>query len=149
MYLILYSFLYTMYFITSQKILFSYSFLYTTYFVTSHKILFSCISSLSCVQRLFSKMKLVKTSLHTQLKHTNLENRFNISAENPKGFNDIAFQHSVDELKHCNPYIGMDLQLVPVLLCLYSIYLVVMLLSVIFVHIMFYFISFPCVFAVF
>ena len=60
-----------------------YYFLYTLYFgfVTSHQIFFSCIitSSLSYVQRFFSKRKLVKTSLHTQLKQTNLENRFHIS----------------------------------------------------------------------
>ena len=43
--------------------------------VTSHKIFFSCIStsSLSYGQRFFSKRKLVKTSLCTQLKQTNLE----------------------------------------------------------------------------
>ena len=58
-------------------------------------------SSLSCIQRFFSKMKLVKTSLRTQLKQTNLENRFHISRESPKeGFNDIVFKHFVDELKH-------------------------------------------------
>ena len=45
-------------------------------FFNSHKIFFLCIStsSLQCVQRLFSKMKLVKTFLHTQLKQANLEN---------------------------------------------------------------------------
>ena len=62
--------------------------------VTSDKILFSCLSksSLSCIQRFFSKMKLVKTSFRTQLKQTNLENRFHISTESLKeGFNDIFF----------------------------------------------------------
>ena len=65
-----------------------HSFLYTLYFgvVTYHKILFSCInmSSLSCVQRFFSKMKLVKTLLYTQLKQTNLENQLHISPESQK-----------------------------------------------------------------
>ena len=55
-----------------------YPFLYTVYFdvVTSHKVFFSSIStsSLSCAQRFFSKMKLVKTLLLTQLKQINLEN---------------------------------------------------------------------------
>ena len=37
------------------------------------------------------------------------------------------FQHFVDELKHCNPDMRMDLQPVSVFLCLYSKYLVVML----------------------
>ena len=62
--------------------------------VTSHKMFFSYIStsSLSYVRRFFSKRKLMKTSLHTQLKQTNLEDRLNISTEIPKeGFNDIAF----------------------------------------------------------
>ena len=107
-------------------------FLYTVYFDTvfSHKKLFLCIStsSLSCVQRLFFKMKLVKNSIPTQLKQTNLENPLHISRESPKeGFNDTIFQHFMDETKHCNPDMRTDLQLVPVFLCLYSIYLVVIL----------------------
>ena len=42
---------------------------------------FSCITmpSLTCAQRFFSKMKLVNTLLHPQLKHTNPENPFYIS----------------------------------------------------------------------
>ena len=40
------------------------------------------------VERLFSKRKLGKTLLHTQLKQTNLENWFHISRESPEGFND-------------------------------------------------------------
>ena len=58
------------------------------------KILFSCLrkSSLSCIQRFFSKMKLVKTLFRTQLKQTNLVNRFHISTESlKKRFNDIFF----------------------------------------------------------
>ena len=46
--------------------------------ITSHKILFSCISmsSLSCAQRFFSKMKLeAGENIVTQLQQTNLENR--------------------------------------------------------------------------
>ena len=62
-------------------------------------------------------MKLVETSIRTQLKQTNLENRLHISTENPKeGFNDTVFQHFVDELKHYNPDMVMDLQLVNVVL---------------------------------
>ena len=43
--------------------------------VTSHKMFFSYIStsSLSYVRRFFSERKLMKTSLHTQLKQNNLE----------------------------------------------------------------------------
>ena len=93
----------------------------------------------------------MKTSLRTQLKQTNLENRLRVSAERLKeGFNDTVFQHSVDELKHCNSDIRMDLQLVPVCLCLYSIYLVLMLpFRMIFFHNIFCFISFPREFAIF
>ena len=110
-----------------------YSFIYTMYFgvVTSHKMFFSYIStsSLSYVRRFFSKRKLMKTSLHTQLKQTNLEDRLNISTEIPKeGFNDTAFQHFVDELKQFCSDMQIYLQLlVSVFLFLYSIYLVFML----------------------
>ena len=50
--------------------------------VTSHKILFSYIStsSLSYI-RFFSKIKLVKTELCTQLRQTNLENQLHISTD--------------------------------------------------------------------
>ena len=91
-------------------------------------------------------MELVKTSLRTQLKQTNLQNRLYISTEIPKeDFNDTVFQHFVDELKHCNSDMRMDLQLlVPVFLCLYSMYLVVMLaFRMIFFHNEFCFIPFP------
>ena len=53
------------------------------------------------------------------------------------------FQHFVDELKHCNPDMRMDLQPVPVFLCLYSKYLVVMLpFRTVYFHSMFFFIFF-------
>ena len=96
-------------------------------------------------------MKLVKTFLRTQLKQTYLENRLHFSTESPKkGFNDTTFQHFADELKHCNSNMRMDLQLlVPVLLCLYSLYLVNMLsFRMIFFHNLFCFISFPREFAI-
>ena len=65
------------------------------------------MSSVSCIQRFFSKMILVKTSLCTQLKQTNLENRLHISTESPKeGFNDTVFQHYMDKLRHCNSKCG-------------------------------------------
>ena len=44
---------------------------------------------------------MVKTSLRSQLKQTNLENRFHISTESLKeGFIDTVFQHFVDKLKY-------------------------------------------------
>ena len=35
----------------------------------------------------------------------------------PTGFTDTVFQHFVDELKHCNLDMKMDLPLLPVLWC--------------------------------
>ena len=94
-------------------------FLYTVYL-----ILFSykSMSSFSCVQRLFSKTELVKTMLLAQLKQTNLENQLFISTESPKeGFNDTVLQHFLDELKHCNLDMRMDLQLlVPVFIPVFN-----------------------------
>ena len=70
--------------------------------------------------------------------------------ESPKkDFNDTFFLYLVDELKHCYPDMRLDLQLVPVFLCLYSIYMVVMLpFGMIFFHNVFCFISFPREFAI-
>ena len=113
MYLLLYSFLYTVHFVvvTSQKI-----------FISCIRFI-SCISttSLSCIQTFLSQMELVKTLFRTQLKQTNLQNWLHIITESSKeGFNDIAFQYFVDELKHYNKYMKTDLQLVPVFLYLYD-----------------------------
>ena len=87
-----------------NKIHLNYVYIYICV-VTSDKILFSCIrmSILSCIQIFFSKMKLVKTLLHTELKQTNLEIRFHISIETPKeGCDDTVFQNFIDELKLCH-----------------------------------------------
>ena len=74
---------------------------------------------------LFSRMKLVKALLHTQLKQANLENQLHISTESRKIYvNDTVFQHFVDDLKQCKLDIQTDLQLVPVILSFYSIHLV-------------------------
>ena len=80
------------------------------------------MSSFSYVQRLFSKTELVKTMLLAQLKQTNLENQLFISTESPKeGFNDTVLQHFLDELKHCNLDMRMDLQLlVPVFIPVFN-----------------------------
>ena len=103
-------------------------FSYTVYFgPVTFKIFSSCIntSNLSCVQIIFSKMKLVKTLFCTQLKQINLENVLYISKESPKeDFSDTVFQHFMDELKHCNWDMQMDLQLVTVFLCLYLVFCV-------------------------
>ena len=60
--------------------------------------------STACVERFFSKMKLVKTRLRNQLKQTSLESLLFIAMETQKeGFGDDAFEHFVDELKRQNP----------------------------------------------
>ena len=118
--------------------------------VISHKIFFLSIST-SSLPNFFSKMKLAKSSLRTQLKQTNLENRLRISTESPKkDFNNTVFQHFVYDFNNCKPDVRTDLQIVPVLLGWYSIYLVVMLnFTMIFLHHVFCFISFPHAFTIF
>ena len=66
-------------------------------------------TSLSCIQRLFSTMKLVKTGKLNQNKLT-WKTDFIFQTKSPKeGFNNSVFQHFVDELKHCNPDMRIDL----------------------------------------
>ena len=51
------------------------------------------MSGLSCAERFFSKVTLVRTLLCTQLKQTNLENQSHISTESSnEGFNDTVIQ---------------------------------------------------------
>ena len=129
-----------------------YIFLYTVYFdVDNFFFLCTSTSSLSWIQRFFSKMKLLKTYC-TQLKQTNLESRLHISKESPKeGFDDAIFHHFMDELKHFNSDRRMDLQLLLLVFwCLYSIYLVAMLsFRMIFFITCFALFIFPCELAVF
>ena len=102
---------------------------YTSMLLLLKKYYFHASVRLVChVQRFFPKIKLVKTSLRTQLKQTNLENWLHIWTESPKdGLNDTVFQNFVDGLKHCKRDMWTGVQVVPVFLCLYSVYLVVML----------------------
>ena len=59
--------------------------------------------STACVERFFSKMKLVKTRLRNQLSQVNLENLLFIAPEAPKtGFTDREYDFFVDELKKNN-----------------------------------------------
>ena len=59
--------------------------------------------STACVERFFSKMKLVKTRLRNQLSQVNLENLLFIATESPKaGFTDSEYDFFVDELKNNN-----------------------------------------------
>ena len=66
--------------------------------------------STACVERSFSKLKLVKTRLRNHLSQTTLENLLFIATESAKdGFSDKVFEHFVDELKGRNPHMRMDL----------------------------------------
>ena len=74
---------------------FLYYFSYTVYFgvviYLNIPFIYKYVYPLSCVQRLFFRMKLVKCFLRTQLKQTNLKNRLHISRESPKKcFNDTV-----------------------------------------------------------
>ena len=60
--------------------------------------------SAACVERLFSKMKIVKNRLHNSLSNTTLESWLLIATESPKaGFEDDVLEQFVDELKKRNP----------------------------------------------
>ena len=64
-------------------------------------------------------MKLIKTWLRNQLKQTSHENLLYITTDSMKeGLDNIVFEHFVDELKHRNLDIRMNLWLVPVFLAI-------------------------------
>ena len=59
--------------------------------------------STACVERFFSKMKLVESRLRNQLSQVSLENLLLIAAEAPKtGFTDSKYDFFVNELKKNN-----------------------------------------------
>ena len=65
--------------------------------------------SVSCVERLFSKMKLVKTRLRNQLSQVSLESLLRNSTESPTTFSDETYEFFVDELKRLNPQMKMSI----------------------------------------
>ena len=65
--------------------------------------------SVACVERLFSKMKLIKTRLRNQLSQVSLESLLRISTEAPDNFADEEYDFFVDELKRLNPKMRTDL----------------------------------------
>ena len=66
--------------------------------------------SAACVERLFSKMKLMKTRLRNQLAQVRLDQLLRIGTESPKeGFNDNIYEYFVDELKKRNPKMRIEL----------------------------------------
>ena len=66
--------------------------------------------SIACIERLFSRMKLVKTRLHNQMKQATLDSLLCIVTEIPSdGFNDEDFDFFVDKLKRLNPNMWLKL----------------------------------------
>ena len=63
--------------------------------------------SVACVERLFSKMKLIKTRLRNQLGQTTLDSLLRISTESPDAFQDDEFEFFANELKRLNPNMRM------------------------------------------
>ena len=66
--------------------------------------------SVACVERLFSKMKLIKTRLRSQLSQGHLDQWLRISTESPKeGFSDNTYEEFVNEIKKGNLKLRIDI----------------------------------------
>ena len=65
--------------------------------------------STACVERLFSKMKLIKTCLRNHLSQSTLKNLLFTATEAPKDFHDDHYEHFVNELKRINPKMRIKL----------------------------------------
>ena len=59
--------------------------------------------STACVERLFSKMKLIKTRLRNNLSQSTLENLLFTATEAREDFHDDQYEQFVNELKSLNP----------------------------------------------
>ena len=78
--------------------------IYPNYIYLLHLLLIFPIS-IACVERLFSRMKLVKMRLCNQLKQTTLDSLLRIATELTLNgvTTDGDFDHFVNELKRLNP----------------------------------------------
>ena len=65
--------------------------------------------SVSCIERLFLRMKLIKTCLKNQLSQTSLDSLLRISTEKPTKFSNDEYEHFVDTLKKLNPKMRLKL----------------------------------------
>lgn len=66
--------------------------------------------SVACVERLFSKMKLIKTRLRNKLAQVKLDQLLRIGTESPPdGFDDNVYEYFVDELKKLNPNMRIEI----------------------------------------
>ena len=75
--------------------------------------LFYCLLSLplstTCIERLFSNMKFIKTQLRNNLSQSTLENLLFIVTEAWEDFNDDHYKYFVNELKRLTPNIRIQL----------------------------------------
>ena len=58
--------------------------------------------SVSCIERLFSRMKLIKTRLRNQLSQTSLDSLLHINTEKPTKLSNDEYEHFADTLKKLN-----------------------------------------------
>ena len=65
--------------------------------------------SVACVERVFSKIKLIKRRLRNKLSQVSLDSLICISAEAPDEFSDTEYEFFVDEFKRLNPKMRIDL----------------------------------------
>ena len=65
--------------------------------------------SVSCIKRLFLKMKLIKTRLRNQRSQTSLDSSLHISMEKPTKFSNDEYKHFVDTLKKLIPKMRLKL----------------------------------------
>ena len=64
----------------------------------------------ACVEKLFSKMKLIKTCLRSQLSQVHLDQLLHIATESPiEGFSDDTYEEFVNEIKKRNPKLRIDI----------------------------------------
>ena len=73
------------------------------------ELLLLLLLSIACVERVFSKMKLIKTGLHNKLSQVSLDYLIHISTEAPDEFSDAEYEFLVDKLKRLNSKMIIDL----------------------------------------
>ena len=66
--------------------------------------------SVAHIERLFFKMKLIKTRLRSQLSQVHLDQLLRIATESPKeSFSDNTYEEFVNEIKKRNPKLRIDI----------------------------------------
>ena len=73
------------------------------------ELLLLFLLSVACVERVFSKIKLIKRRLCNNLSQVSLDSLICISVEAPDEFSDTEYEFFVDEFKRLNPKMRIDL----------------------------------------